>query len=140
MNQKISWAALFAALGLAALSGCTSYEPPPKAVTHSSFTQIPSEEQKRLPVTGHKVLTLGDAQNIAVQNNPNFKTKYFAIVSARAAYYGAFAPYLPKVTLGYQIGQSFSEPNNVYRNNIRNGSRTFESKPSKSFVMISSIY
>ena len=132
MNQKISWAALFAALGLAALPGCTSYEPPPKAVTHSSFTKIPSDEQKRLPVTGHKVLTLEDAQNIAVQNNPSFKTKYFAIVAARAAYYGAFAPYLPKVGLSYQIGQSFSEPNNVYPNNIRNGSRTFETGPGAS--------
>ena len=132
MNQKISWAALFAALGLAALPGCTSYEPPPKAVTHSSFTKIPSDEQKRLPVTGHKVLTLEDAQNIAVQNNPSFKTKYFAIVAARAAYYGAFAPYLPKVNVSYQIGQSFSEPNNVYPNNIRNGSRTFETGPGAS--------
>lgn len=132
MNQKISWAALFAALGLAALPGCTSYEPPPKAVTHSSFTKIPSDEQKRLPVTGHKVLTLEDAQNIAVQNNPSFKTKYFAIVAARAAYYGAFAPYLPKIGLSYQIGQSFSEPNNVYPNNIRNGSRTFDTGPGAS--------
>ena len=121
-----------AALGLATLTGCTSYEPPPKAVTRSSFTNVPVEEQKRLDVTERKNLTLEDAQNIAVQNNPSFKTKYFAIVAARASYYGAFAPYLPKVTVGYQLGQSFSEPNNVYRNNIRNGSRTFEHSPSAS--------
>ena len=132
MNQKISWSALIAALGLAAISGCTSYEPPPKAVTRSSFTEIPTNEQQRLPVTGRKLLTLEDAQSIAVQNNPNFKTKYFAIVAARAAYYGAFSPYLPKISLSYKIGQSFSEPNNVYRDNIRNGSRTFEHTPSAS--------
>ena len=132
MNQKISWAALFAALGLAALSGCTSYEPPPKAVTRSSFTDIPAEEQKRLPAAERKLLTLEDAQNIAVQNNPSFKTKYFAIVAARAAYYGAFAPYLPKIGVSYQIGHSFNEPNNVYRDNIRNGSRTFETGPGAS--------
>ena len=132
MKRKISWFALTAALGMATLTGCTSYEPPPKAVTRSSFTNIPAEEQKRLAVTDRKNLTLEDAQSLAVQNNPSFKTKYFAIVAARAAYYGAFAPYLPKVTLGYQIGQSFSEPNNVYRNNIRNGSRTFENTPSAS--------
>ena len=132
MNRKISWSALFAALGLAAVSGCTSYEPPPKAITHSSFTGIPQEEQKKMPVLSHKVLTLEDAQSVAVQNNPSFKTKYFAIVAARAAYYGAFAPYLPKVSVSYQIGQSFNEPNNRYENNIRNGSRTFENTPGAS--------
>ena len=132
MNQKTSWSALLAALGLAAITGCASYEPPPKAVTHSSFTGVPQDEQKRLTVSNHRLLTLEDAQSLAVRNNPNFKTKYFAIVSARAAYYGAFAPYLPKVALGYQIGQSFSEPNNVYPNNIRNGSRTFEQTPTAS--------
>ena len=132
MKQKISWTGLFAALGLAAITGCTSYEPPPKAVTRSSFTDIPAEEQLRMPMSKDKVLTLEDAQNLAVQNNPNFKSKYFAIVSARASYYGAFAPYLPKVSVAYQIGQSFSEPNNLYPNNIRNGSRTFETGPSAS--------
>ncbi|MBO4630770.1 MAG: TolC family protein [Lentisphaeria bacterium] len=132
MNQRISWTVLLAALGLAALTGCTSYEPPPKAVTRSSFTDIPAEEQKKMAVSAQKTLTLEEAQNLAVQNNPDFKTKYFAIVAARAAYYGAFAPYLPKITVAYQIGQSFSEPNNVYRNNIRNGSRTFEHSPTAS--------
>ena len=132
MKQKISWAALLTALGLAAITGCTSYEPPPKAVTRSNFTDIPADEQKRLTVADHKFLTLEEAQRLAVQNNPNFKTKYFAIVAARAAYYGAFAPYLPKITVAYQIGQSFNEPNNVYRNNIRNGSRTFENSPTAS--------
>ncbi|MBO4647526.1 MAG: TolC family protein [Lentisphaeria bacterium] len=132
MKQKKSWTALFAALGLAAITGCTSYEPPPKAVTRSSFTDIPAEDQQRMPMPKDKVLTLEDAQNLAVQNNPSFKAKYFAIVSARAAYYGAFAPYLPKINVAYQIGQSFSEPNNVYSNNIRNGSRTFETGPSAS--------
>ncbi|MBQ9337780.1 MAG: TolC family protein [Lentisphaeria bacterium] len=129
MNQRISWAAMFAALGLAAISGCTSYEPPPKAVTRSSFTDIPENEQQRLKMTDSKMLTLEDAQNIAVRNNPNFKTKYFAIVAARAAYYGAFSPYLPKIGLNYKIQQSFNEPNNQYSNNMRNGSRTFETGP-----------
>ena len=132
MKRRISWPALLAALGLAAVSGCTSYEPPPKAVTRSSFTDIPDAEQKRMSVASKNILTLEDAQSLAVQNNPSFKTKYFAIVAARAAYYGAFAPYFPKLTVSYKIGQSFSEPNNVYRNNIRNGSRTFETGPAAS--------
>ena len=132
MKRRISWSVILASLGLAAITGCTSYEPPPKAVTRSSFTDIPAEEQKRMSVVSKNFLTLEEAQSLAVQNNPNFKTKYFAIVAARAAYYGAFAPYLPRVTVSYQIGQSFNEPNNVYRNNIRNGSRTFETGPGAS--------
>ena len=132
MKRRISWSVLLTSLGLAAITGCTSYEPPPKAVTRSSFTDIPAEEQKRMSIVSKNVLTLEEAQSLAVQNNPNFKTKYFAIVAARAAYYGAFAPYLPRVTVSYQIGQSFNEPNNVYRNNIRNGSRTFETGPGAS--------
>ena len=119
-------------LGLAAFTGCTSYEPPPKAVSRSSFTDIPTEEQKRLAVADRKYLTLEDAQSLAVQNNPDFKTKYFAIVAARASYYQSFSSYFPRITVGYQIGQSFSEPNNIYPNNIRNGSRTFETGPTAS--------
>ena len=129
MNKKNILAALFAGLGLAVVSGCTSYEPPPKAVTRSSFTDIPADEQKKLTVPDKKLLTLEEAQRIAVQNNPNFKTKYFAVVAARSAYYGAFAPYFPKLTVNYSIGQSFNEPRNVYKDNIRNGSRTFDTGP-----------
>ena len=57
-----------AALGLATLTGCTSYEPPPKAVTRSSFTNIPAEEQKRLDVAERKNLTLEDAQKAKGQS------------------------------------------------------------------------
>ena len=55
MKQKKSWTALFAALGLAAITGCTSYEPPPKAVTRSSFTDIPAEDQQRMPMPKDKI-------------------------------------------------------------------------------------
>lgn len=130
MNGKISSAAAAAALGWAAITGCTSYEPPPTAVTRSSFTGIPASEQRKLSVAGYRILTLEEAQSLAVRNNPDFKTKYFAVVAARAAYYGAFAPYLPKISAEYQVGQSFNEPNNVYGiKHTQNGSRTFENKP-----------
>ena len=131
MNGKICFAGVLTLLGFLVMTGCTSYEPPPKAVTRSTFTNVPADEQQKLSVPSRKVLTLEEAQSVAVQNNPSFKTKYFAIVAARAGYYGAFAPYMPTVTLGYQIQQSFNEPNNVY-GVTTNGSRTFENTPSAS--------
>ena len=123
-------AAAFALSGLVILAGCTSYPKPPVAVSRSAFTSIPGAEHQKLDIT-QKLLTLEDAQNLAVQNNPDFKTKYFAVVGARAAYYAAFAPYMPTITAGYSIQQSFNEPNNVY-GITQNGSRTFENTPSAS--------
>ena len=121
-------AAVFALSGLVVLSGCTSYPKPPVAISRSAFTSIPGSEHKKLDIT-QKLLTLEDAQNLAVQNNPDFKTKYFAVVAARASYYAAFAPYMPTITATYSITHTFNEPNNVY-NNIQNGSRSFENGPS----------
>ncbi len=120
--------------GLFVIAGCTSYPKPPAAISRSAFTSIPEKEQQKLEIS-QKLLTLEEAQNIAVQNNPDFKTKYFAVVAARAAYYGAFAPYLPKVTATYNIQQSFNEPNNVY-GVTTNGSRTFENTPGGSVTWL----
>lgn len=131
MNVRSYFSGALALLGLLVITGCTSYDPPPKAVTKSTFTGVPSEDHQKLNVPNRKMLMLEDAQSLAVQNNPNFKTKYFAIVAARAVYYGAFAPYMPTISLGYQIQQSFNEPNNVY-GDIANGNRTFQNQPSAS--------
>ena len=75
-------AAAFTLSGLVILAGCTSYPKPPVAVSRSAFTSIPGAEHQKLDIT-QKLLTLEDAQNLAVQNNPDFKTKYFAVVGAR---------------------------------------------------------
>ena len=112
MNGKISFKAMFGVMSLAVLSACTSYEAPSKAVTHSSFTEVPAKEQLRMPVPANKILTLKDAQSLAVRNNPDFRTKYYAVVAGRAAYYAAFAPYLPKVTVSNTLKRGFSIPDN----------------------------
>lgn len=125
MNGKISFRAMFGVASLAILSACTSYEAPPKAVTHSSFTNVPAAEQQRMPVPANKILTLKDAQSLAVRNNPDFRTKYYAVVAGRAAYYAAFAPYLPKVNVSYTLKRSFSIPDNDAHKDQSNGSRSF---------------
>ncbi|MBO5724436.1 MAG: TolC family protein, partial [Lentisphaeria bacterium] len=125
MNRKISFRAMFATMSLAVLSACTSYEAPPKAVTHSSFTDVPGEEKLRMSIPDNKILTLKDAQSLAVRNNPDFRTKYYAVVAGRAAYYAAFAPYLPKVGLSYNLNRSLVIPDNDAHKDQSNGRRTF---------------
>ena len=115
------------ALVLASIGGCTSsYTPPPAAVTKSSFTGIPGNEHQKIAIS-EKYLTLEEAQNIAIRNNPSFRTKYYAVTAARSAYYAAFAPYMPSVSMNFSMTQS-----NVRHNRYRDmnaDSRGFNLSP-----------
>ncbi|MBR2905276.1 MAG: TolC family protein, partial [Lentisphaeria bacterium] len=89
-------------------SACTSYTPPPAAITKSSFTDIPKEDHQRISVND-KYLTLKEAQNIAVRNNPSFRMKYYAVNAARAAYYASFATYLPQLSFDFNVTGTFRD-------------------------------
>lgn len=100
---------LFAATAVLTIgSACSSYAPPPSVISRSSFTDIPKGEHQGLEVEG-KYLTLEEAQNTAVRNNPSFRAQYHAVSAARAAYYAAFAPYLPSVNFGYSLNNSVTD-------------------------------
>lgn len=87
-----------------ALSGC-GVSKPPLAIQKSSYTAVSATEHQKLPL-GTDLLTLQEAQAIAIQNNPSFKARYFAISQARAQYLAHYANYLPTVTAGYEIGNA----------------------------------
>ncbi|MBQ7403390.1 MAG: TolC family protein [Lentisphaeria bacterium] len=91
-------------VGTLLLAGCATYEQPPAAVRSSVYTTL-QDEQKHLLPSGIDVLTLEEAQNIALKNNPSFKSKYFAIAAARASYYQKFSGYLPTVNASFSAGQ-----------------------------------
>ncbi|MBP5181935.1 MAG: TolC family protein, partial [Lentisphaeria bacterium] len=95
------------ALVLAFVGACSSYTPPPAAITKSSFTSIPKEDHQTITLN-EKYLTLQEAQNVAVRNNPSFRMKYYAVTAARAAYYAAFSSYLPSIDANFGIKGSFS--------------------------------
>ena len=103
MNMKIT-RHLFA-VGALLLAGCATYEQPPAAVRSSVYTTL-TDEQKHLLPSGIDVLTLEEAQNIALKNNPSFKSKYFAIAAARASYYQKFSGYFPTVNASFSAGQN----------------------------------
>lgn len=102
MNRKIT-AHIFA-VGTLLLAGCASYEEPPAAVKGSVYTGVKEEDKRTLPkqIT---VLTLEQAQNVAIKNNPSFKSKYYAIAAARANYYQKFSGYFPTVNASFSAGQ-----------------------------------
>ncbi len=100
--QRILAAATLTGLTLMA-SGCVTSKTP-VAVSKRTYTEISAKEQQSLPPE-IKRLTLEDAQKIALQNNPTFKSAYYAIESARAQYYKAFSYYMPTVGFQYSLQQ-----------------------------------
>lgn len=117
--------AVFASAAMLSATACIS-APKETVVSKTTYTAVAQEEHRVLP-ENLSILTLEEAQNIAVQNNPTFKNAYFAIASARAAYYRSFSGYMPTLTAGYTFGQSVSEP---FNRNAGNGSLNTSSTPS----------
>ena len=102
----------FLAVGTLLLAGCASYEKPPAAVKSSVYTTLKEEEKHLLP-KNIDVLTLEEAQNIALKNNPSFRSKYYAIAAARASYYQKFSGYFPTVNASFTAGQSLGDRKSV---------------------------
>ena len=75
--------AVFASAAMLSATACIS-APKETVVSKTTYTAVAQEEHRVLP-ENLSILTLEEAQNIAVQNNPTFKNAYFAIASARAA-------------------------------------------------------
>ena len=105
---------LFAIGTILLAGGCASYEQPPAAVKSTVYTSIKAEDKNLLP-KDITVLTLEEAQNIALKNNPSFRSKYYAIAAARASYYQKFSGYFPTVNASFSAGQ------NLGRNHDKNG-------------------
>jgi len=105
MNKKLFLLAVPLAL---AFGGCQSYTKPPMAVKHTMYTDIPDEEKVLFP-EDMKTLSLAQAQEIALKNNPDFLRVQFTIDSARARYYQSFSTYAPTLNAGMSVTQSFSK-------------------------------
>lgn len=102
--MKMKFSGHILAVGTILLAGCASYEQPPAAVKSSVYTTLKDEAKHLLP-KDISVLTLEEAQNIALKNNPSFRSKYYAISAARASYYQKFSGYFPTVNASFSAGQ-----------------------------------
>jgi len=89
------------------LGGCYSYPKPPVATEGSSFLNRKIDKSDDL-LRDIRMLTLEDAQRIAVANNPNYISVYHAVNAARMRYYQALGAWSPTVTASFELSDSNS--------------------------------
>lgn len=115
---------MFASGTLLSLAGCLNYQRPPQAVDSSSYTVLKEAEKKLLP-EDLQMMTLEQAQQLALANNPDFQSIKFSIDSARARYYQQFSNYAPVINANMSISQSFNKiyaaGDHVYSSSQRDG-------------------
>ena len=85
MRKFLSFAA-GAAVAAVVCAGCYEYPKPPTATLGDSYTQRERDKADEM-FKGIKLLTLADAQRLAIKNNPNYISAASAIDAARFRYY-----------------------------------------------------
>lgn len=131
MKIHVLSATAVSAVLLAALTACNVAKPP-AAISKDKYTEITEDEHQKLP-SSLKLLTLDEAQTIAIQNNPSFKSRYFAVSQARAQYYRRFSYYMPTVTGSYALS---STSYRGYTEDAGASYKTFTSSPSISASLL----
>ena len=119
-----------AAAGLL-LTGCLT-EKTPLAISRGTFSEIKQEEHQTLPA-GIKTLTLAQAQQIALKNNPSFLSMRYAIEAANAQYMKAFTAYMPTVDFTYSLSRSHTWSQNP---DAGTSGRGLSSKPGLSASLV----
>lgn len=107
--MKLSKSALLTA-GIAAvmlMSGCVAYKPPPTIIHADNYTAETLKEQRVIP-PADRVLGIKEAIRIGLTNNPTYKQKHLAIVTAWAAFYTQLAAYSPVLTSNFGAQQAQS--------------------------------
>ncbi|HJO96155.1 MAG TPA: TolC family protein [Victivallales bacterium] len=87
-------------------SGCVSYKPPPDVIHANNYTAESESEQRRLPAD-NRVLTVNEAINIALANNPTYQIARLNMISFYAIYYKSLSVFSP--TLGINYGQTWTQ-------------------------------
>ena len=96
------------ACGAAALmlfAGCYSYQRPVSATLGDTYSERKRDAADDM-LKDIKVLTLLDAQRIAIKNNPTYIAAYHAVEAARMRYYQAWGAYSPTITASFGLGNA----------------------------------
>ena len=104
LKMKNTCCFLAAATAGLLLTGCLT-EKTPLAISRGTFSEIKKEEHQTLP-EGIKTLSLNDARQIALKNNPSFQSMRYAIEAANAQYKKAFTAYMPTVDFTYSLSRN----------------------------------
>ena len=91
------------------VGGCFSYKPVPDAVLESNYTRQKEKAHQALP-KDCETLTLEQAKQIALDNNPNYIATRYSMVAASARFYQTLAAYLPTITANYDLTNHYYTP------------------------------
>ena len=104
MHKFFSFAA-GAVIAAVVCAGCYEYPKPPQATLGDSYTHRDRDKAEDM-FKGIKLLTLADAQRLAIKNNPNYMSAARSIDAARFRYYQAIGAYSPTISAGFGMGNS----------------------------------
>ena len=90
-------------------SGCYKYDKPAAATLEKEFQQRKRDGADEL-LKDVKLLTIENAQRIALANNPDYRSAYHAVNAAQMVYYQALGSFAPTIDASFSIGQSHSWP------------------------------
>jgi outer membrane protein TolC len=82
--------------------GCYSYPPLPEAVNSKEYKNIDRKIHRALPEDS-KIITLETAIEIALANNPDYRSAKHAVAGAWARFYSACSAYFPTLSANYEI-------------------------------------
>jgi outer membrane protein TolC len=87
------------------ISGCVGHKPPPPIIHSDNYTAETRKDQQAIP-PADRVLDFKEAIRIALTNNPDYKQKHLAIVTAWATFYSKLAGYSPTLSASFGGNQA----------------------------------
>jgi len=125
MNKKIKAAAFWsvAAAAAFALNGCYSYTPVQQSMVGNSFTERNLSKSNDM-FANMKYLSLNQAQEIAVLNNPSYISAYHAVNAAKMRYYQSLGQFAPTISASFSMQQGHNAYYNK-KNYNSGGNRNF---------------
>lgn len=90
-------------------TGCYKYEKPAVATLEKEFQQRKRDGADDL-LKDVKLLTIENAQRIALANNPDYRSAFHAVNAAKMVYYQALGAFAPTIDASFSIGESHNWP------------------------------
>jgi outer membrane protein TolC len=87
------------------LVGCYSYPPVPEPIEGDSYTAVAVSQHRGLP-EDCTLLTMTKAREVALLNNPDFRSAQHAMAAADARFYRSLTEHLPQFTASYDYTES----------------------------------
>lgn len=111
MNKKFKATAIVAIAASITLGGCYNYVPVTERMVGNSFTERDLSQSDDI-FASIETLSLQQAQEIAVMNNPTYISAYHSVNAAKMRYYQALGQFSPTVTASFALSQTHNDYTN----------------------------